>query len=158
MDMQGAAEHADSMLDGTLRAIKPEVAWAHGVTTSGTCDVSRRRVVMTQISEQRRGAFLGVVDRYWRSAGYKITAVNRSKTFPAIYAYSPDGFELGLSIGYKGQAFLEAATPCVRQSDVAAPATPANAPRPEWPIPRPDTYDEFWSSTSALPSSSASPL
>ncbi|WP_308117366.1 hypothetical protein [Streptomyces fuscigenes] len=158
MNMQEAAERADFLLDGTLQAVKPGVAWSHGVTTTGNCEVTRRRVVMTQISEQRRGSFLGLVDRYWRSTGYEITAVNRSEANPAIYANSADGFELGLTFGYKGQAFLEAATPCVRKSEVAEPATPANAPRPEWPIPRPDTHDDFWSSTDALPSSSRSAL
>lgn len=57
MDMQEAAVRADEILDGTFAAIKPEVHWTHERSTEGSCDVQRRRAVMTIISEERRGAF-----------------------------------------------------------------------------------------------------
>ncbi|MEV7684089.1 hypothetical protein AB0O64_36970 [Streptomyces sp. NPDC088341] len=155
MDMQEAAERADSILDGTFGAISPEVHWTHGETTAGSCDLSRRRAVMTVISEQRRGGFLGVVERFWRKSGYEITSVNTSREFPAIYAKSPDGFGLRLSIAGRGQAFFEVATPCVEESDVAKPRTRANGPDYSGgPIPRPDVYDDFWSSEGGLSASS----
>ncbi|WP_198533732.1 hypothetical protein [Streptomyces odonnellii] len=151
MNMQEAAERADSILDATFGAIRPEVRWTHGETTTGSCDLSRRRAVMTVISEQRRGGFLGVVERFWRKSGYEITSVNTNREFPAIYARSPDGFGLRLSIAGKGQAFFEVATPCVEESDVAGPTTPANGPDYRGgPIPRPDVHDSFWSSLGGL--------
>jgi hypothetical protein len=148
MDMQQAADRADRMLDGTLNALRPPVHWTHRPTTTGSCDVWRRRAVMTEISAERRGAFLGVVERYWRGAGYDITSVHNSRVFPAIYARSPDGFGISLTIGGKGQAFLEAATPCVEFSAVAEPRTPANGPDYQGgPVPWPNVRDDFWSSS-----------
>ncbi|MGW6458440.1 hypothetical protein ACWF94_21415 [Streptomyces sp. NPDC055078] len=69
-------------MNETFGAVTPEIEWTHQTTTIGTCDVSRYRVVMTIISEQRRGAFLGVVERYWKKSGYRITAVNDSRKHP----------------------------------------------------------------------------
>ncbi|MFE2035321.1 hypothetical protein ACFXBB_19125 [Streptomyces scopuliridis] len=157
MDMQEAAERADSILDGTFVAIRPEVRWTHGETTVGSCDLSRRRAVMTVISEQRRGGFLGVVERFWQKSGYEITSVNSSEEFPAIYAKSADGFGLRLSVAGKGQAFFEVATPCVEESAVADPTSQPNGPDYSGsPIPRPDVHDDFWSSRAPLPTSSSS--
>lgn len=31
---------------------------------------------MTVVSAQRRGSLLGVVDRFWRKSGYRVTAIN----------------------------------------------------------------------------------
>jgi hypothetical protein len=157
MDMKEAAERADSILDGTLAAIEPEVKWTHGETTTGSCDLSRRRAVMTDVSVQRRGAFLGVVDRFWRTSGYEITSVNSDKNFPAIYAKSADGFGISLSIGGKGQAFFEVATPCVEESVVAVPTAKPNGPNyAGGPIPRPNVHDDFWSSKAPQPAASPS--
>lgn len=146
MDMQGAAEHADAMLDATIKAVQPEIQWTHNVTTSGSCDVSRRRKVMTIISEQRRGNFLGVIERFWKQSGYEITAVRQSKDRPAIFAQSSDGFGISLIFGYQGQAAFEVATPCVQESEVAPPKTKPNGP--EYPfdkIPTPNVRSDFWS-------------
>ncbi|MFJ1595516.1 hypothetical protein [Streptomyces sp. NPDC088261] len=146
MDMQEAAERSDSMLDATMEAIRPAVRWAHDDTTSGSCDLSRRRTVMTIISEERRGSFLGVVERFWKKTGYEITSVDSSRKFPAIFAETSDGFQLALTIGDKGQAFFEVATPCVDRSDVAEPTTPPNGPAYEGvEIPYPNVHSDFWS-------------
>ncbi|WP_199837798.1 hypothetical protein [Streptomyces sp. NRRL S-1521] len=149
MNMQEAAEQADSMLDATFSAIKPEIEWAHGPTTAGSCDLSRRRAVMTVISEERRGSFLGVVERSWRSRGYHITNVNKSKEFPAVFAKTSDGFGIILTIGGGGQAFFEVATPCVRESKVADPTSKPKGPTYEgiYPLPRPNVRSAFWSSS-----------
>ncbi|WP_336318591.1 hypothetical protein [Streptomyces lavendofoliae] len=146
MNMQGAAEHADAMLDATIDAVVPQLQWAHHVTTIGSCDVSRRRKIMTIISSERRGNLLGVVERYWKRKGYRITAVRASKERPAIFATSPDGFGISLVFGYAGQANLEVATPCVMKSDVAEPASPPNGPAyPPGGIPTPNVRSAFWS-------------
>src|SRR5690349_21531312 len=84
--MQQAADRADSMLDATFDAIKPTVNWTHGATTTGSCDISRRRIVMTIVSEKRLGSLLGLVQKSWEKAGYRIKSVNKDKKFPAIYA------------------------------------------------------------------------
>ncbi|GAA2506267.1 hypothetical protein [Streptomyces gobitricini] len=154
MDMQQAAEQADAMLDATLSAVVPEIHWAHHVTTAGSCNVNRRRTVTTIISEQRRGNFLGVVERFWRKSGYTITSVNRDREMPAIFARSPDGFQLALDVGYKGQVHFEVITPCVAKSDVAEPASEPNGPAyPLGQIPTPNVRSAFWSAEAPVPSS-----
>ncbi|MFG2559151.1 hypothetical protein [Streptomyces sp. NPDC048496] len=147
MNMQGAAEHADRMLDAVLNAIEPEVQWAHGPTTTGSCDISRRRTVMTIVSAERRGSFLGVVDRFWRKSGYRIKAINNSTEVPAIYAQTNAGFGISLVFGGKGQAFFEVDSPCVKESDVAESTTRPNGPAYEdvYPLPRPNVHSDFWS-------------
>ncbi|MDT9680521.1 hypothetical protein RND61_00235 [Streptomyces sp. TRM76323] len=161
MDMQGAADRADAMLDETFKAIVPEVRWTHDTTTTGSCDVVRRRTVLTVISEARRGSFLGLVERAWKAKGYRITAVRAHKESPAVYAVSPDGFGIRLLFGYQGQAFFQVASPCVQESEVADPKTPPNGPSypPDQEIPTPNVRSPFWSaetpaSPPAQPSSS----
>ncbi|ORT55255.1 hypothetical protein [Streptomyces sp. CB03238] len=154
MNMQEAAERADAMLDATLNAVVPEVQWDHATTTAGSCNVNRRRTVTTIISEQRRGSFLGIVERFWNKSGYKITSVNQSREMPAIFAKSRDGFQLSLSFGYKGQAFFEVATPCVQESEVAEPTTKPNGPAyPLGKIPTPNVRSDFWSAETPVPGS-----
>lgn len=158
LDMQQAAEHADAMLDATFEAIVPEVEWVHDTTTAGSCDLSRRRTVMTVISEQRRGSFLGVVERFWKKSGYRITAVNDNREAPAVYADSPDGFGISVVFGHQGQAFFEVATPCVRESEVADPETPPNGPAyPPGRIPAPNVRSPFWSAGTTAPPAQPSP-
>ncbi|OKK25311.1 hypothetical protein AMK09_03985 [Streptomyces sp. CB02488] len=147
MDMQEAAGRADSILDAVLGEVKPRVNWAHGPTSIGGCDVSRMRVVMTIVSDGRRGSFLGLVDRFWRKNGYRIKAVNKDADFPAIYAQTSDGFGVTLSVGGEGQAFFEVDSPCVEESEVAESTTPPNGPSYEgvYPLPRPNVRSDFWS-------------
>ncbi|MEU0099105.1 hypothetical protein [Streptomyces sp. NPDC006267] len=147
MDMRNAAERADEMLDSVLAEVKPRVRWVHGPTTSGTCTVTRRRTVMTIISVQRRGSFLGVVDRFWRKSGYRMTSINNDVEFPAIYAKTEDGFQVGLTVADKGQAHFTVNSPCVRRSEVADSTSPATAfldPGAQL-IPRPNIHSDFWS-------------
>ncbi|MEU9713484.1 hypothetical protein AB0E21_33525 [Streptomyces sp. NPDC047967] len=147
--MQDAAERADEMLDKVLAEIEPSVQWVHGPTTSGSCTVTRRRTIMTVVSRQRRGSFLGVVDRFWRRSGYRMTSINNDVVFPAIYAKTDDGFQVGLTVADKGQVHLTVESPCVRHSEVAdstSPATAYLAPDAEF-IPRPNIHSEFWSAT-----------
>lgn len=155
MNMQDAANRADGILDATLGAISPQVKWVHGPTTVGSCDLTRRRAVVTSISPERRGSFLGVVERFWQQKKLTIKSVNNSKRFPAVYAQSADGFGVSLSVGAEGQAFFEVDSPCVDPSDVAEPAARANGPAyVSGPIPRPNVQDDFWSSSEPLASSS----
>ncbi|MER7516385.1 hypothetical protein [Streptomyces sp. NPDC126499] len=152
MNMQEAAERADAMLDATMSAITPEVQWDHDTNTARSCSLTRRRTVTTIISEQRRGSFLGVVERFWKNRGYEISGVNPDREMPALFAKSPDGFQLTLSIGYKGQAFFQVATPCVAKSPVADPSTPPNGPAyPLGRIPTPNVRSPFWSAPAPLP-------
>ncbi|MEU9315252.1 hypothetical protein [Streptomyces sp. NPDC048295] len=145
MNMQEAALRADEILDGTFAAIKPAVHWTHGESTEGGCDVQRRRAVMTIISEERRGSFLGVIERYWDSKGYEQLAVNKSKS-PAIYYRTPDGFNVRVLVGGNGQAFFEVATPCVDASEVSPPKAQTVGPNYAGKrIPFPDIRSDFWS-------------
>lgn len=121
MDMQEAAERSDAMLDAVLGAIDPDVQWAHGPTTTRACGVTRRRAVMTVISADRRQAFLDRAEAFWRKSDYRIKAVNKDDVFPAVYAVTKAGFGVSVSFRGKGQAFLEADSPCVKESKVALP-------------------------------------
>ncbi|WP_371619903.1 hypothetical protein [Streptomyces sp. NBC_00454] len=153
MDMQGAAERADAMFYETVGAIKPEIEWVHDTTTTGSCDVTRYWTVMTVVSPERRGNFLGVVENFWKASGYRITTVNPDKEMPAIYAKSSDGFGISVLFGYKGQAFFEVTSPCVDESKVTAPTKVANGRTYEAgaPIPTPNVHSDFWSAETPAP-------
>lgn len=158
MNMQEAATRADGMLDATLSAVVPEVQWAHDTTTSGSCTVTRRRTVTTVLSEQRRGSFLGVIERFWKKSGYEITGVNQDKEMPATFARTSHGFQLSVEVGYKGQVFFDINTPCVEESEVAESTTKPNGPAyPLGQIPTPNVRSDFWSAetpaTGSTPSS-----
>ncbi|MEU3686860.1 hypothetical protein [Streptomyces narbonensis] len=156
MNMQEAAERADAMLDATLSAVVPEVQWDHDTTTSGSCTLTRRRTVMTIISEQRRGSFLGVIERFWKKSGYEITGVNQSREMPAIFARTPDSFQMSVEVGYKGQVFFDVITPCVERSEVAEPTSEPNGPAyPLGKIPTPNVRSDFWSATEPAPAPSS---
>ncbi|MEU1174196.1 hypothetical protein [Streptomyces microflavus] len=157
MDMQGAAERADGMLYETIGALKPEIEWVHRATTTGSCDVTRYWTVMTIVSEQRRGNFLGVVERFWKASGYRIDMVNPSKEMPEVIATSKDGFGISVMFGYKGQAFFEVTSPCVEESKVAAPSKVANGRAYEGEIPTPNVRSDFWSAETPAPGSTPSP-
>ncbi|MCX5398024.1 hypothetical protein [Streptomyces sp. NBC_00102] len=150
MDMQGAAERADSMLDLTLKAIEPAVRWAHGPTTTGSCDVTRRRTVMTVVAPGRRQEFLDRVTGFWRDSEYRIKAVNKDKDFPAVYAQA-EGFGISVSVRGEGQVFFEVDSPCVRKSEVADSVSKPNGPSYEgvYPLPRPDVKSPYWSEGSS---------
>ncbi|MER5279659.1 hypothetical protein ABT025_28540 [Streptomyces sp. NPDC002809] len=147
MDMQEAAERADGMLDAVLKKIDPEVQWAHGPTTKGSCDVTRRRTVMTIVSADRRVTFLDQVEKFWRTSDYRIKAKNDDAVFPAVYAVTKDGFGISVSVRAKGQVFLEADTPCVKESKVADSASKPNGPDYQgvYPLPSPNVRSDYWS-------------
>ncbi|GHC65585.1 hypothetical protein [Streptomyces cinnamoneus] len=152
MDMRQGADRADRILDETLTAIDPSIKWTHGESTQGGCggstsgSVTRRRAVMTIISEERRGSFLGVVERHWRKSGYSITGASAHKENPAIFASTPDDFRMSLEFGDKGQAFFDLVTPCLEKSDVSPPKTEPNGPNYAGSdIPYPDQRSDFWS-------------
>ncbi|MGW2988454.1 hypothetical protein [Streptomyces goshikiensis] len=157
MDMQGAAERADAMLYATVGAIKPEIEWVHDTTTTGSCDVTRYWTVMTVVSEQRRGNFLGVVENFWKASGYRIKTVNPDKDMPEIVATSPDGFGIMVMFGHAGQAFFEVTSPCVHESKVAAPTKVANGRTYEGDIPTPNVRSDFWSADTPVPGPTPSP-
>lgn len=147
MDMQEAAEESDALLDAVLAGIDPEVQWAHGPTTTRACGVTRRRTVMTIVSPERRQTFLDRAETFWRKNDYRIKAVNKDEKFPAVYAVTRSGFGVSVSFRGKGQAFLEADSPCVKKTEVAAPASEPNGPAYEgvYPLPRPNVRSDFWS-------------
>ncbi|MEU9622342.1 MULTISPECIES: hypothetical protein [unclassified Streptomyces] len=147
MNMQEAAERSDGMLDAVLKEINPEVQWAHGPTTTGSCDVTRRRTVMTIVSAERRQNFLDQVEKFWRKSDYRIKAKNNDEEFPAVYAQTKAGFGISVSFRGKGQAFFEADSPCVKESKVADSASKPNGPAYEgvYPLPRPNVHSDYWS-------------
>ncbi|AXK37398.1 hypothetical protein DVA86_16940 [Streptomyces armeniacus] len=154
MNMQQAAEFADGVVKGTIDAVVPPVQWTHGESTHGGCgegaagtgSVTRRAVIMTEVSAERRGSFVGVVERYWKKQGYEIRNVRKHKESPAVFAATPEDFRMSLVVGYKGQVFIDVVTPCMTESEVSPPKTQANGPdysgeRP----PTPNHHSDFWS-------------
>ncbi|MFJ3722458.1 hypothetical protein ACIPYQ_07760 [Streptomyces sp. NPDC090045] len=160
LQIQQGAERADAILQETLAAVQPELKWNHGPygdagctkgiagAATGTASTDRSISILTIVSEQRRGALLGVIERDWKDRGYKITSRNTSSTVPAIYARTPDDYTLTVKVGGEGQFFLKAATPCLDDTGVQGPAIKPNTPdrKGEYPV-RPDVQDEFWSAT-----------
>lgn len=152
MDMQEAADRADAILDGTFAAIKPAVQWTPTYTVPAECYVDRDRTVMTIISEQRRAAFLGVVERYWKSEGYQLVDVSANGL--AANFKTKDGFQLQVLVGAHGQAHFSVTTPCVDESEVSAPSSPPAGPDySQQEVPPPNVHSSFWSSKDPLPSS-----
>ncbi|MCY0947535.1 hypothetical protein [Streptomyces antarcticus] len=169
MNMQQGAERADAILQETLAAVRPELRWNHGPAgdagctdaaggATGTGAADRSVTILTIVSEQRRGALLGIIERAWKDRGYTITDVRPSASFPAIYASTPDGYSLVAKVAGEGQFFMEAATPCLEDHPVQEPTTKPNTPVRTTPYPqRPDVRDDFWSATTPLPPATATP-
>ncbi|MFD9906339.1 hypothetical protein [Streptomyces sp. NPDC059063] len=164
VNMREAAEKADALIYRTLSSVEPPLHWTHDVSDDGPCtdspglgDVTRRAVVMTQVSPQRRAALLGVIERFWKKSGYKISKVNPSKEFPAIYADADDGvLKMSLIVGYKGQFSLNVQTACVERSEVPHPTTRAKGTDYRGKkIPSPNVESSFWSADSPAPSAAS---
>ncbi|MFD7226560.1 hypothetical protein [Streptomyces sp. NPDC059881] len=165
MNMQEAGDRAEQMLDGIFGAIKPSVETQRGPSSdpicadfkndsTGTGQVTRRRHVMTIISAERRGNFLGVVERYWKKNGYEITAVRKHKDSPAIFATTPEGFQVTLQFGFKGQAHFSVGSPCVTESEVTEPPGKPIAPDSPEAKGLPYIRSDFWSAGAPAPSAS----
>ncbi|MFJ3934717.1 hypothetical protein [Streptomyces sp. NPDC090029] len=175
MDMQEAADRAEVILTEVEGGINPPVIWGRGPSSdpictdwkndsTGTGHVTRRKQALTIISAERRGSFLGLIERHWKASGYEITSVDTDEKFPAMFASTPDGFRLALAIGDKGQAFLDVSSPCVTESEVSdPPPIPRDTPLPPNPNdPEDPTSDEpfglpylksdFWSATTPISS------
>ncbi|MFC4330448.1 hypothetical protein ACFPC0_22215 [Streptomyces andamanensis] len=156
MNMQEAADRADGILYDTMGHITPEVTWVHGISTDLSCSVSRRVSVTTIISAERRGNFLGVVERYWKSAGFTPRGSNNSKATPATYFMAPDDFQVRVLFSKQGQAQFEVTTPCVEKSAVAPPKQREGAPAYDGSQPpAPSEHSDFWSASTPVPGASA---
>ncbi|MDX3092346.1 MULTISPECIES: hypothetical protein [Streptomyces] len=144
MNMQQAADQADALLDSTLSAVKPPVEWTHMATKPRDCSTDRMRAVMTVISKERRGSFLGIVERVWKGKGYTLRATTPDKS--AAYYVSADGFQASIKFGKAGQAFFEITTPCVERSDVSPPDDNQNGKSYyNQELPDPNVHSDFWS-------------
>ncbi|MEU6633631.1 hypothetical protein ABZ905_35915 [Streptomyces parvus] len=78
-----------------------------------------------------------------------MTVINNDVDVPAIYASTPDGFQVSLILADKGQVHFDVDSPCVRRSEVARSTSPATAfldPSAEL-IPRPNIHSDFWSAS-----------
>lgn len=151
MNLQEAADRADRILDETFAAIKPPVQWTHRYSMPGDCYVDRDRAVMTIISAGRRGSFLGVLERHWKSKGYSLVA--SSPNGLVAHFKTQDGFQLEVLIGPNGQAHLSVTTPCVEKSDVSQPTSEPGGPDySKKELPSPNVKSTFWSSEAPLSS------
>ncbi|MGC5363853.1 hypothetical protein ACPXCE_19615 [Streptomyces sp. DT24] len=151
MNMQEAADKADTIRDETLVAVKPHVQWTHTYSMPGDCYVDRDRSVMTIISAARRGSFLGVLERHWKGKGYRLVATSRNGL--AANFETRDGFQLEVLIGTNGQAHLSVTTPCVEKSEVAPPTSKPSGPDySKQELPAPNVRSTFWSSDAPVTS------
>ncbi|WP_406196888.1 hypothetical protein OG920_18580 [Streptomyces europaeiscabiei] len=149
MNMQEAADRADVILDETFSAIKPTVQWTHTYAAPGNCSVDRNRTVMTIISAERRAAFLGVVERYWKSERYELLSVSENGL--AANFKTEDGFQLQILVGTNGQAHFSVTTPCVEKSNVLPPSTKPNGPDySKQEVPGPNVRSKFWSAEAPI--------
>ncbi|WP_318203442.1 hypothetical protein [Streptomyces sp. SCL15-4] len=167
MDMQEAGVHAEEMLDAIIKVIHPSVEAVPGPSNAAACpdakndstgtgQVTRRRYVVTIISSERRGNFLGVVERYWKKLGYTITSVRNHKEMPAIFATAPNGFRVSLEFGYAGQASFDVVSPCVAESKVTEPSRKPLDPRAVKSNGLPYVHSDFWSRNAPVSSPSPS--
>lgn len=165
VNMQQAGDLAEKILDDTLAAIKPGVETQRGPSgdpictdfkndATGTGQVIRRRHVMTVISAERRGSFIGIVERYWKKEGYEITNVIPNKEMPGVFARTPEGFQLTVDFGYKGQAFFSVSSPCVTESKVTEPPRKELDPNSPEAKGLPYIKSPFWSAETPVPSPS----
>jgi hypothetical protein len=165
VNMQQAGDLAEKILDSTFAAIEPKVETQRGPSgdpictdfkndSTGTGQVIRRRHVMTVISAERRGSFMGVIERHWKKEGFEITTVRPSVERPAIFARSPEGFEVTVKIGDKGQAFFSVSSPCVTESEVTEPPREKLDPNSPEAKGLPYIKSPFWSAETPVPSPS----
>jgi hypothetical protein len=163
MDMQQAADRADHILDSTVAAIRPTVEWIYEQPIETSCAdfrnkstgagrVARYRRIMTIISSERRGNFLGIVERYWKENGYEITGVDGDVEMPAIFATSPEGFKVSLEFGERGRARFLAQSACVTESKVSSPSYPTDQGASF-----PNVHSDFWSVESPVSTVDPSP-
>ncbi|MFC0597593.1 hypothetical protein [Streptomyces palmae] len=144
MTMQQAAERADAILDATFAAIRPPLCWTHRDSQAGTSTTDRRRAVTTVIAEERLGGLLCLVEQHWTRCGYTLLAISRDGR--AAYFVTPDGFQLSVVVGWKGQPHFRVTTPPAEPSEVGPPTTPPNGPdHRHKEVPEPDQFDPFWS-------------
>jgi hypothetical protein len=149
MNLQEAADRADEILDEAFAAIKPPVEWTHRYSMPGDCYVDRDRAVMSIISAERRGSFLGVLERHWKSKGYKLVATSPNGL--VAHFRTQDDFQLEVLIGPNGQAHLSVTTPCVAKSEVAQPTSEPNGKDySKQELPAPNVKSPFWSSDTPL--------
>ncbi|MER5729224.1 hypothetical protein ABT084_12965 [Streptomyces sp. NPDC002138] len=150
------------ILQETLAAVQPGLSWNHGPSGNSRCEgagspagsASARRsiTVLTIVSEARRGALIGVIEREWKGRGYTITKVRPGRETPAVYAATPENYRLSAMVGSTGQFFFDITTPCFADSPVQDPTAKPNTPVRTGPYPqRPDVHDDFWSAESPAP-------
>ncbi|MGW2839701.1 hypothetical protein ACWCWD_18090 [Streptomyces sp. NPDC001493] len=162
LDMEQAGQRAEDILDGTLAAVRPSVAWSHGSPVeaacsaglnepTGTTTVTRSRNILTVVSDERRGNLLGAVQRYWKEKGFTIQSVNSDASMPSIRAKAPDGFAVALEVGSIGNVSVSAGLSCAANSAVTYPAgTPGVPGGPKAEEVRPGERSAFWSSSEPL--------
>ncbi|GAA0580460.1 hypothetical protein [Streptomyces crystallinus] len=157
MNMQQAGEGSENILDATLAAIQPPVKWSYGAPMQEACStdlnepmgrttVTRSRNILTIISPDRRGSLLGVVQRHWESAGFKVTSVRDDESMPWVRATRDDGFSVSLQVGSVGNVFLSASFACAEDAEMTYPSgTPGKPGGPRTEELKPRERSEFWS-------------
>jgi hypothetical protein len=160
MNAEQAADRVDALLDGTCSSVIPGLKWLDFEATAlqnsdsftnqpdGTAIVSRTRYLRTEISKNKLGGLLGMIERYWKKSGYTIKGMNPQE--PSFTAVTPDGFSITLSTGPVGNVYFDASSP-----DIKDPGYSGTIPgKGSDDIPTrsdvqpdlvPDVEDSFWS-------------
>ncbi|MEV7022549.1 hypothetical protein [Kitasatospora sp. NPDC093558] len=159
MTPEQAVQRLNALLDDAMSDVRPPLQYWDGwprsteQTTGGIDDRSlghatatRDRYIMTKVAHTKYGALLGLIERSWTAKGYTITAVNPRQ--PAIFASTPNGYDIAITFGAPGNITLTAAVnpiPLIRDRD------PFGTPIPEPTTPNgnldvmPTFDDSFWS-------------
>ncbi|MGW2249345.1 hypothetical protein ACWCXH_03980 [Kitasatospora sp. NPDC001660] len=123
IDQLLAAARCETLLQDALDAIRPMPVWQSAPPRSGvrlplpgegdglSWYVTRGRDVLTVVSEARRGALVGAVERHWRRCGWTITSLGVGRELPGVAAATRDGYQLSLHFGDLGEARLTASSP-----------------------------------------------
>ncbi|MGW6914851.1 hypothetical protein ACWGB8_13710 [Kitasatospora sp. NPDC054939] len=167
VDQVAAAERCERLLQDTLRAVRPELAWQYGVQRTGArllapgqaqgaeigvgaggvdgvhWYVGRSREIVTIVSGARRGMLLALVERHWRRHGHLVVGCDGDPECPRIAAATRDGYRLELAFGPLGSAELTAVSPGVARSP-QPPEAPAAARAAADLAPVPQVRCPFW--------------
>ncbi|WP_189299310.1 hypothetical protein [Streptomyces albospinus] len=101
VNVNEAVKQVDSILDGTVNAVRPQLKWRDGPAriserrnsftnkANGEADVSRYRYVRTKVSKAKLNGLLAAITKYWNKEGFKASTSNPRE--PSLSGKAEDG-------------------------------------------------------------------
>lgn len=159
MKVGEAVQRVDSVLDDTVKAVRPRLEWRDGPvrtterrnsftnTANGELTVGRTRHLRTKVSKRRLAELLNMVDKRWTSAGFKMGQVHAE--VPSLSGTASDGCTVKFSMSGFGEVRFDAGVGAVspgegfhldgEEGDIF-PKAPDGGPDYT-----PDVQDPYWS-------------